>query len=216
MSQYGPGIATSDINGDGFPDLFVGGAAGSDGQIWLGTGNTEPDGSFRRFSTGVFSAHTQSEDMGCLWVDLDNDNDLDLYVVSGGVEIDGPESKLLRDRVYLNRLSESGKLAFEFAPDACPDVRSSGSVAAAVDFDRDGDLDLFVGGRCIPHAFPTNPSSQLLVNEHGKLVDATSRVAPELQNIGMVTSATWSDIDNDGWLDLLATFRLRAHPCVQK
>ena len=206
MSQYGPGIASSDINGDGNQDLFIGGAAGTAGQIWLGTDSESVATAYRKFNTSAFAPHVESEDTGCLWIDIDNDNDLDLFVVSGGVEVDGPDSKLLRDRVYLNRLSESGKLTFEFAPDACPDISSSGSVAAAVDFDRDGDLDVFVGGRCVPHAFPSAASSQILINEGGRFIDATDDVAPELQGIGMVTSAIWSDVDNDGWIDLLATF----------
>ena len=95
---------------------------------------------------------------------------------------------------------------FRKAPQgALPDERDSGSVVAAADFDRDGDLDLFVGGRSIPGAYPLAAPSHLLVNDGGKFTDRTADLAPDLRRLGMVTSAVWSDVNNDGWLDLLVT-----------
>ena len=147
------------------------------------------------------------EDLGCVFIDIDADGDQDLYVVSGGTECE-PGDEVLRDRLYLN--DGAGGFTKLAAPDALPDIRSSGSCVAAADYDRDGDIDLFVGGRVIPGAYPQTPQSQLLINHSGngqvRLVLADESRAPGLANAGMVTGAVWSDANNDGWLDLLVTY----------
>lgn len=149
----------------------------------------------------AMQAHATCEDMGALFLDVDGDGDLDLFVVSGGVESKQGEAAQA-DRLYLN----DGKGAFVSAPsDALPDLRESGGAAAAADFDRDGDLDIFVGGRVVPGAYPTSSPSRLLRNEKGKFTDTTDSLAPGLTKAGMVTSALWSDANGDGWLDLLVT-----------
>ncbi|MDB4357872.1 CRTAC1 family protein, partial [bacterium] len=138
-----------------------------------------------------------SEDMAPLFFDADNDGDLDLFVVSGGVEGD-PGQGVFRDRLYLN----SGKGGFQKAPSGIlPESTGSGSVVCAADYDRDGDLDLFVGGRVVPGSYPESPESELLQNQGGKkFIDvAAGRFG------GLVTSALWTDVDGDGWLDLLVT-----------
>ena len=109
----------------------------------------------------AFAAAAASEDMGAVFFDAEGDGDLDLYVVSGGVECEAGD-KLLRDRLYLN--DGSGDFA-QAAEEVLPDVRDSGSVVCAADFDRDGDLDLFVGSRVIPGQYPMSPESRLLRNE---------------------------------------------------
>src|SRR5437867_3580127 len=196
-SQLGPGLAVGDVNGDGLEDLYQSGAAGQSGVLYI----REKGGRFRPTTQQCFEADQESEDMASVFFDAEGDGDLDLFVVSGGVE-GGPGDRLLRDRLYLN----DGKGNFTKAPeDALPDLRDSGSVVAAADFDRDGDLDLFVGGRCVPGRYPLAPHSCLLRNDGGRFIEVTEQVAPSLQQSGLVTSAVWSDVNGDGWLDLLVT-----------
>ena len=203
-SQLGPGMAWGDIDGDGDDDLWVGGAKGHAGQLYRCDGDD-------KFTSRVFRPRIRddelphgdelSEDMAGVWLDTEGDGDLDLYVVSGGVECE-PGAEVLRDRLYLN----DGEGHFFMAPeDALPDVRDSGSVAAAADYDRDGDVDLFVGGRIIPGKYPLSPHSRLLRNDGGRFTDATAELAPALHETGLVTAAVWSDADADGWVDLLVT-----------
>ncbi|YCM44529.1 FG-GAP-like repeat-containing protein [Verrucomicrobiaceae bacterium 227] len=193
-SNLGPGMAWGDIDGDGDDDLWLGGARARSGQIHRNDGK----GKFTQleFPAGEIDQH--SEDMGGLWLDVDSDGDLDLYVVSGGVECD-PDTAVLRDRIYLN----DGKGGFAKAADEfLPDNLESGSAVVAADYDRDGDLDLFVGGRIIPGKYPLTPKSRLLQNDGGRLVNAPQATSA-LEEIGLVTAAVWSDVDNDGWIDLL-------------
>ena len=196
LSQLGPGMAWGDVDGDGRDDLYVGAAAGQAPAIHLST----PEGAFRSSTPAVFNADRACEDMAPLFFDADGDGDLDLYVVSGGVECE-PGDEVLRDRLYLG----DGSGNFTKATDALPDLRDSGSVVVASDFDRDGDLDLFVGGRVIPGEYPLAPRSRILQNNGGQFTDVTESVAPSLATTGLVTGAIWSDADDDGWLDLLVT-----------
>jgi hypothetical protein len=193
LSQFGPGIAWGDVDGDGNEDLFVGGGTGHAGTLWMSQG----DGRFEMRTSQDFAAHADREDLGCLFFDADGDGDLDLYVVSGGVAIP-PQA----DRLYLN----DGAGRFSWAPDRLPEPAHSGSVVVAADFDRDGDLDLFVGSRIIPGQYPLPPTSQLLQNNDGHFTDVTVSLAPKLANAGMVTGAVWSDANGDGWSDLLVTY----------
>ena len=196
LSQLGPGMAWGDVDRDGDDDLFVGGAAGQPGALYM----NEDEGSRFVRREGPWDADLECEDMGILWLDADSDGDLDLFVVSGGVEA-GKDSKLLQDRLYRN----DGTGDFRKATGALPKLRISGGTAAAADFDRDGDLDIFVGGRVVPGEYPTAPTSVLLRNNQGTFSDATETLAPELRQLGMITSAVWSDADADGYVDLLTT-----------
>jgi hypothetical protein len=196
-SQLGPGMAWADIDGDGDDDLWVGGAKGQSGQIYRNDGS----GKFTATSSHPWINDLLHEDMAGVWLDADSDGDLDLYVVSGGVECE-PGDELLQDRLYLN----DGEGHFSKAPTiVLPDLRDSGGVVTAADFDRDGDVDLFVGGRIIPGKYPLSPHSRLLRNDGGRFVDATIELAPKLLETGLVTGAVWSDADGDGWVDLLVT-----------
>ena len=135
--------------------------------------------------------------MGCLFFDADSDGDQDIFVVSGGFEShDQPE--LLIDRFYENK----GGGNYVKSVETVPQNSFSGSVVAANDFDRDGDLDIFVGGRVIPGSYPLSPGSRLYRNDGGRFTDVTAKLAAPLREMGMVTSAVWTDIDADGWDDL--------------
>ena len=207
LSQLGPGIAWGDADGDGDDDLWIGGAAGQGAQII----RREEDGRFARTTQRVFLRDRDHEDMGAVWFDADVDGDLDLYVVSGGVECE-PASGLLRDRLYMN----DGQGRFTMSPsDTLPDLTDSGSVVCAADFDGDGDLDLFIGGRVVPGQYPLASDNRLLRNDWPDLqrfTEVTDEVAPELRESGMVTGALWSDADGDGAVDLLVTHEIgRAH-----
>ncbi|MDO8348725.1 MAG: VCBS repeat-containing protein, partial [Planctomycetota bacterium] len=194
LSRLGPGVACADGNGDGRTDVWIGGAAGQAGTLLLAG-----DGSAFAVRQGPWAAHAECEDLGAVFVDFDSDGDQDLYVVSGGVEA-GERTELLRDRLYRN----DGAGVFTNADVGCvPDEHHSGSCVAAADFDRDGDLDLFVGSRVVPGRFPHAPGSTLLRNDGGRFVDATAELLSELRTASMVTSAVWTDLDDDGWPDLV-------------
>ncbi len=187
-SQLGPGIGAGDINGDGLEDFIVGAPKGKAASIFL----QQPTGTFKIDS---LSAKIQ-EDMGMLLFDADNDGDLDLYCVSGSSEF-GRNNKNYQDRLYRNL----GNGQFKLDTTALPKIESSGSCVIAHDFDKDGDLDLFVGGRILPLRYPEAPESYLLRNDSKGNFENIS--PPELQKIGLVTSALWTDFDNDTWTDLI-------------
>jgi enediyne biosynthesis protein E4 len=197
FSKNGPGIAVGDVNGDGLEDFFIGGTAASNGSFFF----QNTDGSFSPHSLPKKSL---SDDMGVLLFDADNDNDLDLYIVGGGSESPAA-SDAYQDCFFQN----DGKGNFKYMSNALPDTKASGSCIVACDYDHDGDLDLFVGGRVSPGSYPMPPGSYVLRNEgvqaggNVKFIDATHEICPQLSNIGMVSSALWSDYDNDGWNDLV-------------
>lgn len=201
MSELGGGIAVGDADGDRDVDIYFAGAAGQVGALYRNDGS----GHFvRDRRPQPWDTQTGREEMAPLFIDVNGDGQLDLYVTSGSVEADAGDPSL-GDRLYLNR----GEARFEHAdPSAYPIEPFSASVATAADLDRDGDLDLFVGGRVIPGQYPQSPRSVLLENRNGRLVDATVERAPGLAACGLVTAALWSDIDSDGWSDLIVLAEL--------
>jgi enediyne biosynthesis protein E4 len=200
LSQFGPAIAVGDVNNDGLEDVFMGGAMKHKGTFLLQNkaGKFVPSD----LIDGESNATKLAEDMGVLLFDADLDNDLDLYIVSGSNEApkDAPE---YQDRLYEN----DGKGRFKQSKKALPAFLKSGSCVKATDYDRDGDLDLFVGGRVEVNAYPKPVSSYILRNDSqkgvAKFTDITQQIAPNLKNVGLVCDALWTDFDNDGWTDLM-------------
>ncbi|MDO6819136.1 VCBS repeat-containing protein [Zobellia sp. 1_MG-2023] len=194
MSQFGPTIAVADVNSDGLEDFYVGGASGKSGMLFVQ--NTR--GQFDSIPQKDFLIDKTSEDLGSLFFDIDNDGDQDLFVVSGGYEFQ-ENSKHLQDRLYLN----DGTGYFSKDNSRLPKYLESGSQVISADYDKDGDLDLFVAGRQIPGKYPSPANSILLENDNGYLKNVTEAKAPGFMNLGMVTSAQWAHINDDDRLDLI-------------
>lgn len=195
LSTEGPFMAVADVNGDGLDDVFIGGAKDQSGQLLV----QQRDGKFVSTDQRLFEQDRVSEDLGAVFFDATGDGHPDLYVVSGGSEF-SDLAPALQDRLYLN----DGQGNFQKAPDHLPPMNISGSRAVAADFDGDGALDLFVGGRVVPWRYGMDPRSVLLQNDgRGRFTDVTQQVAPDLARIGMVTDALWHDVDEDGLVDLV-------------
>ncbi len=194
FSRSGPFIATGDVDKDGHDDFYVGGAAGQSGSLYI-----QKNGKFIPKNISAFEGDKAFEDMGTLFFDADGDGDQDLYVVSGGSEF--PEGAAqYQDRLYLNdgngNFSESAQL---------PKTKSSGSCVVSYDIDGDGDLDLFRGGQVVAGTYPKSPKNYLFINDKGKFIDQTDKVAPGLSEVGMVSSAVWADLDGDKKSELVLT-----------
>ena len=198
LSRLGPGMAWGDADGDGDDDLFLGSASGEPSVLALNTGK----GGFLRKKQIYFENEQllPFEDMGAVFLDADSDGDQDLFVSSGGFD-PRPKELYLRDRLFLN----DGNAGYKLSLGGTPNLRDSAGPVVASDFDQDGDLDLFVGGRVVRARYPITPNSRLLRNESGVFSDVTDSIAPGLRSSGMVTGAIWSDIDADGLPDLLLT-----------
>jgi len=199
LSQLGPSVACSDVDGDGDSDFFLGGSAGELAQLRINQGN----GKFTSKWTTAFANDKDCEDAAAVFLDADGDGDADLFVAGGSNEFE-PGSKENRDRLYMN----DGKGGFEPAAEgSLPADTLIGSAVTAADFDRDGDIDIFVGTRLKPWDYPRSEPSRLLLNESKdglpKFVGAPEETMPALGDLGMVTAAVAADLDRDGWVDLL-------------
>ncbi|MCM4151616.1 hypothetical protein DHD05_08445 [Arenibacter sp. N53] len=198
LSENGPALAVGDVNNDGLDDFYVGGAKGQKGELFL----QQQNGGFISVLPNLWEKDKAHEDVASVFFDADKDGDLDLYIVSGGNE------ELAQDEYYRDRFYENlGNDQFAKRENALPNYLVSGSCVKAGDFDNDGDLDLFVGGKLIPGKYPLPASSYLLRNDSSdgnvKFVDVTEELAPFMRNLGMVSDAEWLDMDNDKNLDLV-------------
>lgn len=200
LSEYGPGLAVADVDGNGLDDLFVGSSKGYEGVFLL----QQHSGQFIQKELPPVQRRDarKPEVLGVLFFDADADGDPDLYTASGSNEsVEG--SKDYQDRLFKN----DGKGNFTIDTAALPINVASKSCVKAADIDLDGDLDLFVGGRLVPSNYPRPASSFIFRNDSGdgviRFTDVTRELAPGLHGLGLVCDATWSDFDNDGWPDLV-------------
>ena len=197
-STLGPALAVGDLNNDSLEDYVVGGAISQATSLYIQREN----GTFTPYEISVFEQDKHYEDLGIAIFDADNDGDQDIYIASGGNEFHAG-AKVYEDRFYENK----GNMIFERNKTAIPETRISGLEISVNDYDKDGDLDLFVGGRLSPKKYPYPSSSRILENQSAdglvKFVDVTEQKLLELKNIGLVTTSKWIDIDGDSWEDLI-------------
>jgi len=196
LSKLGPPLAVADVNGDGRADVFIGGAAGIPGRLFL----QQADGRFVESVKGQpWEQDKDHTDWGALFFDANGDGLPDLYVASGGYHL-SPISALLQDRLYVNH----GGGRFVRDTQALPPMHTATGVVVAGDFTGDGKPDLFVGGRLVPRNYPYPTRSYLLRNDGGDFTDVTEEMAPELVTPGgRITAAVWLNVDGDGRLDLV-------------
>jgi len=195
QSTFGPYLSKGDLNADGLEDIFIGGSSNQPSYIYFQTRN-----GYQKSIQKVFKNDAIYEDMESVIFDIDNDNDLDIFVVSGGNEFNN-NSSLYQDRIYLN----DGKGRFEKLNDnSLVSFAQNGKSVTVIDFDNDGDKDILVGNRSVPHKYPQHSPSILYENTNGKLKDITLEIAPELRDFGIVNSIITTDFNNDGWQDFIA------------
>lgn len=197
LSTQGPAFAVTDLNSDGRDDFFLGAALGGSPKIYI----QKPDQSFQPVSIG--SDDNVADDVAAAFFDADGDGDQDLYIVTGGTETPA-QSVGQKDKLYLNEGVQGGVPLFRESPTAIPAIYQSGSCVKPADIDNDGDIDLFIGTRVNPLNYGIPCDQYILINDgKGTFQDATAAYAPGLRKLGMVTDATWSDIDGNGYPDLI-------------
>ncbi|TVQ05660.1 MAG: hypothetical protein EA359_02530 [Balneolaceae bacterium] len=197
LSKIGPKLAVGDVSGNGLDDLYIGGATGFAGELYLQQDNGTFQKSERR---QPWDNDQEYEDTYAVFFDANNNGRLDLYVASGGNHL-SPVTSMLQDRLYINM----GEGRFLKDEEALPRMFTSTSVVKPGDFTGDGRLDLFVGGGFVPGNYPEAPRSYLLRNENGRFVDVTGQLAPELHRPGMITDALWMDFSGNGRTDLVTS-----------
>lgn len=188
LSRYGPCIASGDVNGDSLDDFFLGGEVGIPSRMFL----QKEDGTF---VSKPFTADSTREDGSARFFDSDKDGDEDLYIA-------GACTSPVNDASIHQLFTNDGKGNFTLTS-AIPEIKTSGSCIEGSDFDGDGDIDLFIGGRNNPREYPLPPRSYILRNDHGSFKDVTAQLSPDLLNPGLLNSAVWADLNNDGKQDLI-------------
>ena len=195
QSTLGPHISKADLNGDKIDDFYIGGAFNQEGKLYLSSKN----GYFQKTNSS-FTNDSKYEDMESVFVDIDNDKDLDLFIVSGGNEFNS-RSRELADRVYLN--SGDGN----FVRDTQEDLENytiSGKSVTSIDYDKDGDTDIIVGNRIQTKKYPIHEPSIIYENINGKLFNNTYNISPDFENFGIINKIITTDFNNDGWEDFIA------------
>ncbi len=194
MNTLGAGIAWGDADGDGDQDVYFAGARGDIGDLYLNNrdGTFTIDNKFQPWKQNI-----NSEEMSAIWLDANSDGSMDLFVSSGSVEVNEHESTLA-NKLYIN----NGHGVFSNAHSSIlPGSALSSSVSISADFDKDGDVDIFIGSRVIIGAYPKSHDSALLKNEEGVYTESGKSLG--IPHLGMVTAAVWSDANDDSWLDLI-------------
>ncbi|MRH99128.1 hypothetical protein GH721_01165 [Kriegella sp. EG-1] len=198
FSQYGPSIAVGDINGDSLDDLFISGSRSYPEKWFI----QNVDGTFKNQEVSYKSGEQLEEDSATLLFDADSDGDLDLYIARGCAQYPANHENY-QDLMLIN----DGKGNFEISLNALPIFKTNSSTVKAADYDRDGDLDLFIGSRVLPFSYPLPDRSYILKNEstpgQPKFIDATIEVSKELEFSGLISDALWTDFNNDFWPDLI-------------
>ncbi|SEG28686.1 VCBS repeat-containing protein [Algoriphagus boritolerans] len=196
ISGNGKALVVEDFDGDGNPDIFLGGGAGISGRLFFGKGN----GQFDRPDSAAFVSAALSEDTDALSFDANGDDFPDLLIGSGGMHqfFDGEPG--LQDRLYLN----DGNGKFTISADALPNEAFSTGSLTQGDFNTDGITDIFVGGRVVPGQYPIAPGGRIWIGDgKGKFTDQTASLAPDFKNLGMITDSGWADLDGDGQDELI-------------
>ena len=197
LSAEGPALAVGDINHDGFDDVFIGASKGYHNAVFT----QQQNGKFNQLNQPDLRADSMYEDIDAVWADVNNDGHTDLIIASGGDEWYGNDEHLL-PRVYLN----DGKGILKRSPAGLTNEFVNASCVVPLDFNNDGFIDLFIGGRSVPNRYGETPRSYLLKNDgHGKFSDVTDSYAPGLSKLGMVTGAIWADLNKDHKKDLIVS-----------
>lgn len=198
LSTEGPALAVADINGDALEDFFIGGSRRNPGAVYI----QDAKGQFKALPQSALLLDSLYEDVDAVWTDINRDGFPDLIAASGGNEYFGQDKHLL-PRVYIN----NGKGNLTRMPDAIQGIYTTQSCIAASDFNGDGYMDLFLGGRTIPWEYGDIPHSYLLQNDgKGRFVDVTTKYIDTSRLYGMVTDVEWVDWDNDGQNDIILSY----------
>jgi hypothetical protein len=196
LSRLGPKAAAGDVNGDGLTDIYIGGAKDQPGQLYLQT----PNG-FVKKNIPDFKKYAFDDVTVVFFFDCDGDGDIDLFTGGGG-NFASATSGSFQNQLFIN----DGKGNFTLKRGALPIINANCGAAVAMDYDGDGHPDLFIGNRSVPQNYGVTPPSYILHNDgKGNFTNVTDSIAPELSNLGMVTSAAYADVNGDGKKDLIVT-----------
>lgn len=194
LSRQGPKAATGDVNGDGLTDIYIGGARGQAGQLYLQTAN-----GFSKKEIPDFKTYSFNDVTSAFFFDCDGDGDLDLFTGGGGNFADATSGNY-QNQLFIN----DGKGNFTLKRGALPIINTNCGAAIPIDYDGDGNMDLFIGSRSVPQNYGEDPHSYILHNDgKGNFTDVTASVAPALSSVGMVTSVAYADVNGDGKKDLI-------------